>query len=147
MEIGRDVHDVCSSVTGSANYVPCVLCTGYVHRPCLEPGLLPEETHHDAETLDGFFQGKREWRLTAAGFDRKQVQATMHNTSVRQVLKKPAAALARGEREPVACSAITKKPASSRQRLVRKKPAAFVPPVLKKPAQQQQNSKNFRMQC
>ena len=145
MEIARNVHDVCSSVTGSANYVPCVLCSGCLQCPCLEPRLRPEETHHDAKTRDGFFQGERERRLTAAGFVRKQMQATMHNTSVRQVLRKPAAALPRGEREPVARSAITKKPASSRQRLVSKKPASFAPSVLKKPMQQQ-NDKSWTTQ-
>ena len=117
------VISVCEAVTGHVDLVPCRLCTGYVPRSQLEGGLLPEETHHDAETLLNFFAQEKQRRddiqreLTRELQDlRKEATAAgawaanLGTTKKRRIQKKPAAADKNRKRN------VMKKPAAGKGR-------------------------------
>ena len=70
-----NVREVCAAVTGYQQYVPCRLCTAWVPRFDLEPGLLPEETHHDAPTLTKFGTEERQRRVVMAEKGRKEINS------------------------------------------------------------------------
>ena len=91
-----EICKVCESILGHAELVPCRICTGFIPRSQLEPGLTPEETHHDMEVLKRFYQAERERRQQL----RKNVEedlkkwrrAQTAEINRRSCLKRPAAA-------------------------------------------------------
>ena len=91
-----DVQGICATVTGYQHYVPCRICTAWVPRMELEPGLLPDETHHDAPTLMKFWTEEKERRTAMADEWRKaMLKGRMLLGGFRTqdcVSKKPAAA-------------------------------------------------------
>ena len=130
-----DVREVCASVMGYNRYVPCRICTAFVPRYDLEPGLLPEETHHDTDALKRFFQGEIGRRQEMGQRHKQETNARMnvgpcgdqHTESDKgAVRKKPAAA-------------------SRSSAIVRKKPAASTPKVMKKPARMNQRAARRRI--
>ena len=119
-----DVREVCAAVMGYNRYVPCRICTAFVPRYDLEPGLLPEETHHDANALKRYFEAEA-GRRQEIGERHKQETNARINAELR------------GMRHtgPVA-DAVLKRPAAASQSSapVQKKPAASSPKIMKKPA-------------
>ena len=138
-----DVRDVCASVMGYQRYVPCRICTAFVPRVDLTPGLLPEETHHDAHTLQHYFQDEGNRRQDIGQNNRRATQArinaelggTQHRETDRgAVRKKPAAASQSSaplRKKPAASAPLLEKPAAAsrssaplRKKRLKKKPAA-----------------------
>ena len=115
-----EICKVCESILGHAELVPCRICTGFIPRSQLEPGLTPEETHHDMEVLKRFYQAERERRQQL----RKSVEEDLKKWRIAQTaeinrrscLKRPAAAT--GGRSS------KKKIGRQQRRVVQKKPAA-----------------------
>ena len=117
-------------VSGHVDLVPCRLCTAYVPREQLAGGLLPEETHHDADDLRDFHMQERKRRDDHRKRIMKEISElrkaeysptnyVYSGGAVRKVQarKKPAAATTR--KKPAAATT-RKKPAAAR---TRKKPA------------------------
>ena len=131
-----DVQGICATVTGYQHYVPCRICTAWVPRMELEPGLLPDETHHDAPTLMKFWTEEKERRTAMADEWRKaMLKGRMLLGGFRTqdcVSKKPAAA-SKDMKQSKDMPVVTKKPAASTARLV-KKPAASPARIETKPA-------------
>ena len=91
----------CTRISGHPDLVPCRICTALVPRSCLG-GALPEETHHDADTLREFFNDEKRRRDDIAEQVNKELQAWRNGSAARSskvkknaranVKKKPAAA-------------------------------------------------------
>ena len=139
-----DVRDVCASVMGYQRYVPCRICTAFVPRFELTEGLLPEETHHDAATLQRYFKDEGERRKDLGRHNRRETVARINaelcgwqhtERDTGAVRKKPAAA-------SQSSAALRKKPAAStsgRSRARRNQRAASTRRVKKKPAASSRN--------
>ena len=103
-------------VSGHVNLVPCRLCTAYVPRELLTPGLLPEETHHSGEDLRGFHLAEKERRDERKQMILEEIKALREAARSTDVFgDKPTAAI---RKKPAAH--IVKRPAAA----IRKKPAA-----------------------
>ena len=103
-------------VSGHVDLVPCRLCTAYVPREQLTPGLLPEETHHSGEDLLGFHlaeKARRDERKKLILEEIKALRKAEISTDMFGV--KPTAGI---HKKPAA--AIWKRPAMA----IAKKPAA-----------------------
>ena len=108
----------CMKISGHPELVPCRICTAFVSRSQLEGGKLPEETHHDAETLRVFFAGEQKRRE-----DRKDEW----KREIKQLRKEATAA---GEWYKAAKNRNTKKKPSAatpKKRNAKKRPAAATP--------------------
>ena len=87
-------------VSGHIDLVPCRLCTAYVPREQLMPGLLPEETHHSEEDLRGFHLAEKERRDERKKMVMEEIEALRdaalridwpENEAKANIRKKPAA--------------------------------------------------------